>query len=74
MEEEDEDSYVVYGSKILDFDEDKKETMEEEKVEECSEVGRDLSMCNMGSWEALLTILPKNEYKQVKFNSNIPSN
>lgn len=37
-----------------------------EELEECSEVERDLFMCNMRAREALLSALPENEYSQVK--------
>ena len=40
--------------------------VKEGKLEECSEVERDLFMCNMRAREALLSALPENEYCQVK--------
>lgn len=43
-----------------------KEIVKEIKLEVCSEVERDLFMCNMLSREELLFSLPKNEYSQVK--------
>ena len=42
------------------------EIVKEEKLKECNEVERDLFMCNMRSKEALLSVLPENEYSQVK--------
>lgn len=39
-----------------------KTIMEEKKLEECTEVERDLFMCNMLSREALFSALPENEY------------
>ena len=38
-----------------------KKIVEERKLEECSEVERDLFMYNMWAREALLSALPKNE-------------
>ena len=43
-----------------------KTIVEEGKLEECSEPKRDLFMCNMRAREALLSVLPYNEYSKVK--------
>ena len=44
----------------------KKTIVEDEKLQNCSEVERDLFIFNMRAREALLSTLPKNEYNQVK--------
>ena len=57
---------IMYGFGLLDFDKEQYEIVKEEKLEDCSEAKRDLSMCNMRAREALLSALPKNEYSEVK--------
>ena len=39
-----------------------KTIVEEEQVEQCTKVERNLFMCNMRAREALLSALPENEY------------
>ena len=66
MEREDKDTSVCMGQGYWLSKKNEKTIVEEIKLEECSEVERDLFMCNMLSKEALLTALPKNEYNKVK--------
>ena len=57
---------LCMGLVYLILIENKKKIIEEERIEGCSEAGRDLFMCNMRVREALLSALLENEYNQVK--------
>lgn len=57
---------LCMGTRYWLMTKNRKKIEEERKLEECSEVERDLFIYNMLAREALLSALPENEYSQVK--------